>query len=260
VDSPELTFAITIARQAGALLRDRLASTRTLTFKGPFDIVTEVDQASEALLTAAIRARYPEHGILGEEGGVTPGTGPLVWALDPVDGTTNYAHQVPYFCVTLGLLHDREVVLGVTYDPIRDELFSAETGRGAFCNGQALRVSTIDTLAGALLSTGFPYDFATRPDNNAAEWAALQALSQGVRRGGSAGLDLAYVAAGRLEAHWEPVLNIWDVAAGLLLVREAGGVVTDYTGAAADVWSGRFVAANRVLHPALLAALQEAQR
>ncbi len=253
-----LDFTIELAYQSGALLRAGLEREHQIELKGNNDLVTAVDQASEALLVQAIRSRYPDHSIVAEEGNTTRGTSDYTWLIDPLDGTTNYAHGYPSFCVSLGLWYANEPFLGVVYDPLRSELFSAQRGRGAYCNGRRLHVSSTDTLSAALLSTGFPYNRATQPDNNVAEFSRMIVRIQGVRRSGSAALDLCYVAAGRSDGHWETGLQPWDTAAGILLVTEAGGQVSDWRGQA---WTGtvpHLLASNRRLHADIVQVLATA--
>lgn len=252
-----LAFTIDLARRAGAVLRNGATKPRQIDHKGPFDLVTDIDRASEALIVAAIRERFPDHTILAEEGGGIEQDSPWSWIIDPLDGTNNYAHQFPFYSVSLGLLHEREPYLGVIFDPVRDELFTAERGAGAKLNGTPMHVSPASTLRDSLLSTGFPYDFATNPVNNAAEFARVHRYVHGIRRAGSAALDLAYVACGRLEAHWEFWLKPWDSAAGALLVLEAGGTITTSNGAPWTPWSTSMVASNGLVHAELVTVLQQ---
>jgi myo-inositol-1(or 4)-monophosphatase len=218
-----LDFVTDVARRAGALLLDGLERGRTVELKSAYEVVTDVDRASEALIVGAITERFPDHTIIAEEGGGAERGSEFRWVIDPLDGTNNYAHGFPFFAVSIGLLRGDALALGVVYDPLRGELFSAERGSGAFCNGRQLRVSTTPVLAASLLSTGFPYTYGAGGENNRREFDLLQSRTQGVRRAGAAALDLAYVAMGRLDAHWELRLSPWDSAAGALLVLEAGG-------------------------------------
>ncbi len=253
-----LDFAIELAYQAGALLRAGLEREHQIELKGTIDLVTDVDHASEALLVQAIHSRYPDHSIVAEEGNTTSGTSDYTWLIDPLDGTTNYTHGYPCFCVSLGLWYANQPFLGVVYDPLRNELFYAQRGHGAYCNGRRLHVSSTATLGAALLSTGFPYDRATQPDNNIAEFSRMILQIQGVRRSGSAALDLCYVAAGWSDGHWETGLHPWDTAAGVLLVAEAGGQVSDWHG---QEWTGKvphLVASNRRLHTDMLKVIAPA--
>jgi myo-inositol-1(or 4)-monophosphatase len=251
-----LDFAIDIARRAGALLRNGLDGQRQINLKSQFEVVTDMDRASEDLIVGAIRDRFPDHAILAEEsGGAFAGTQPT-WLIDPLDGTNNYAHGFPCFCVSLGLWADQRPVLGVVYDPLRDEMFYAGAGAGAYCNGKRLHVSQIRTLSAALISTGFPYDYASRADKNLREFDRIQARCQGVRRAGAAALDIAYVAMGRLDAHWELTLKPWVTGAAALLVLEAGGRLSDYNGGAWQPWNERLIASNGLIHDELIQVLE----
>lgn len=251
-----LAFALDLARQAGALLREGYGRAMQVEHKSEIDLVTEHDLRSERLLIEAIRDAYPGEGIVSEEAG-SEGTAARAWYLDPLDGTTNFAHGFPVFAVSIAYAEGSDIRLGVVYDPLREEAFHATAGGGAWLNGQRLRVSAVDRLERSLLATGFPYDLRTNPDNNLNHFAAFSMRVQAVRRLGSAALDLAYVAAGRLDGFWELRLNAWDVAAGALLVREAGGVVTDLLGNP-DVLATptSVVASNGRIHEAMLEVLR----
>jgi myo-inositol-1(or 4)-monophosphatase len=252
-----LDFTIDLARRAGILLLSRLEGQRDVVLKSPFELVTDADHASEELIVKAIGQQFPDHAIVAEERGGAAHESGYTWLIDPLDGTNNYAHGFPVFCVSLALLKDGEPLLGVIYDPCRDELFSGERGQGARCNGRRIRVSKTPTLAAALISTGFPYNYyALAEDNNIREFNALLGRSQGIRRAGAAALDLAYVAMGRLDAHWELQLQPWDSAAGALLLSEAGGRLSDWRGGAWNPWADRLVASNGRFHDELLQALQ----
>jgi myo-inositol-1(or 4)-monophosphatase len=250
-------FAVELAKEAGQVLMDHLKRRVAVKSKSSeIDLVTEADVASEKFIVEAIRERYPEHGILSEEGMGEEQAGEFLWLVDPLDGTTNYAHGYPVFCVSIALQREGEIVLGVTYDPVQDELFHAEKGQGAYCNGRRLSVSGTDSLRRSLLATGFFYTRAFIEDNNLAEFGRIMPRVQGVRRGGSAALDMAYVAAGRLDGYWEFHLSPWDWAAGDLLVREAGGRISDVSGQPWRLRSNSMVATNGPLHGELLAALK----
>jgi myo-inositol-1(or 4)-monophosphatase len=242
-------LAVAAAREAGALLRDRVSTELIVAHKGTIDLVTDVDRASEAMIVARLRDAYPEHRIVAEEGtgkeaAKRDGFG---WVIDPLDGTTNYAHGYPHFAVSIALECDGVPLVGVVYDPTRDELFAAERGRGATLNGTPLHVSQTDLLIHALLATGFPYDLSQRQASDAL-WLAFNGQAQGVRRGGSAALDLCYVAAGRTDGYWERPLNAWDMAAGVLLVTEAGGKVTSLNGVPHDIHDDQALATNGRIH------------
>ena len=255
-----LDAAVTAARIAGAFQRYRFRSPLNVDLKGDKDLVTEVDRESERLIVEHLLACFPDHDIVGEEGHYPSSGSAFRWIIDPVDGTTNYAHGFPWFCSSIALEHKRELVVAVIYNPIYDELFTATKGGGAFLNGCCLAVSTRLALKSSLLGTGFPYDCASDPANNFANFIAFQTAARGIRRAGAAALDLACVAAGRLDGFWELKLKPWDVAAGVLLVREAGGSVTAFDGSDYDVFNDRIVASNGRIHDeitALLAAVAE---
>ena len=243
------------ACSAGKILRERVDSIREIRHKGVVDIVTDVDLQSEHEISTALLQAFPSHTLLGEEGGARGGGDTRYrWIVDPLDGTTNYAHGFPFFCVSIGLEVEGEMALGVAYDPSLDELFVAEAGRGASVNGQPIRASSTTELSQALLATGFPYDRAEFP-RALRSFEALSLRSQAVRRAGSAVLDLCYVACGRLDGYWEHHVRAWDVAAGSLIVVEAGGAVTATDGSAFSVDSGQVLSSNGVLHPALTEVL-----
>lgn len=229
------------------------------------DIVTAADTEAEAFIVRELLARFPDHHIVGEEGGgqgAPAAAAPYHWFVDPIDGTVNFAAKLPHFCTSIALATpDRQPLLGVVYDPTRRELFTAVAGRGAQLNGQPVRVTQTATLNDAVVSTGFPYDKHTNPDNNLREWAAFLQHIRGERRLGSAALDLCYVAAGRLDGYWEKDLKPWDAMAGMLIAREAGGTVTDYAGGADPqrLDRGRYVASNGRIHDAMLAVLRSVQ-
>lgn len=261
---PILEFAIEVAKQAGALLREyNYHRPRQISSKGSaVDLVTEADLASERLILGRLRQQYPDHAVLSEEAqGVLPDQGPA-WVVDPLDGTVNFAHGYPVFSVTLAFFQDGVAQLGVTYDPLREELFWAQRGQGAWCNGQRLQVSATAELGRSLLGTGFQYDRATNPDNNLAEFGYFVTRTRGVRRGGSAALDLAWVASGRMDGFWEKGLNAWDTAAGQVLIEEAGGRITTYSGAAWHPRVRNLVASNGVpeFHAALVEGIRIARQ
>jgi myo-inositol-1(or 4)-monophosphatase len=255
-----LNFAIQTARDAGAILADRLGRALQVSNKGDIDLVTEADLASEKLIIERIKSHYPRHAILAEESGATagfeviPGKSEWQWIVDPLDGTTNYAHGYPCFCVSIALERAGVVEIGVVYDPTRDEMFAAERGQGATLNGRRMRVSTIDDLNSAMLCTGFPYDVRQRP-NFAREFANFTMAAQAVRRDGSAAIDLAYVACGRFDGFWEDGLRAWDVAAGVLLIEEAGGRVSDFSGDALNIFTPKVLASNGIVHSAMMHVL-----
>lgn len=247
----ELEVAEAAARAAGAVLLSWLGQVRDVRFKGTVDPVTEADRASETLLRQQLLAAFPSDAILGEEqGGEVPAAGRL-WIIDPLDGTVNFLHTYPVFCVSVALCVDLQPVVGVIYDPTRDECFRAVRGAGADLNGVPLRVSQTETLLGAVLATGFPYDMDMRMRSLPLIGAFLNA-TQGIRRGGAAALDLAYSACGRLDGYWEGEVQPWDLAAGVLLVAEAGGQVSGYSGGALDLFGQEVVVSNGALHAGML--------
>jgi myo-inositol-1(or 4)-monophosphatase len=243
---------VALARRAGALLLDGLKRGPTVELKSPYEVVTEMDRASEQLIVKNLIELHPTHAIIAEEGTAVEHDSEYLWLIDPLDGTNNYAHGFPMFCVSIGLVRNRRLELGVVYDPIRDEIFAGQAGVGAWRNGHRLRVSKTPTLAAALVSTGFPYDYGKMVDNNRDQFDRIQRRSQGVRRAGSAALDLCYVACGRLDAHWELRLKPWDSAAGALIIREAGGTLTDWRGGELNPWSHDLIASNGLIHTELL--------
>ncbi len=223
--------------------------------EGGIDIVTDADRASEDIIMGAIAREFPGHDILTEET-ETEGSGSRwLWVVDPLDGTINFAHGFPHFCVSIALMDEARLFAGMIYDPLKKERFCAVQGRGAFLNGKRIRVSGAEKLDVSVVATGFPYDRAYSPDNNVAEFSRVVTRVQGMRRAGSAALDLAYVACGRLDGFWELKLKPWDQAAGMLLVTEAGGKVSDREGRPTDIHTQSVLATNGLIHDALAAAL-----
>jgi myo-inositol-1(or 4)-monophosphatase len=256
--SLERRVAVDAARAAGRLLRDELSGARRITYKGtPTNLVTEMDQRAEALILERLRGAFPEDAILAEELGAAGGRSGRRWLVDPLDGTTNYAHGLPIFGVSIALEAARRLVLGVVYDPSRDEMFVGERGVGATLNDAPIRVSATPSVDASLLVTGFPYNIRETADTNLREYAAFSVRARAVRRLGSAAIDLAYVACGRFDAYWELRLGAWDVAAGAVLVEEAGGRVTGIDGRALDVDAATMLATNAVIHDEMLGALAE---
>lgn len=247
----ELEAALGAAKAAGEVLRDSFGARRQVRYKGEVDLVTEMDERAEGIIKEALLGAYPSYGMLAEEGGTLHGEDDARWIVDPLDGTTNYAHGLPVFAVSIALEKAGEVVLGVVYDPIGEETYVAERGGGARLNGGPISVSGTDELIRALVVTGFPYD---RDDVPAALdlFGRFSMLAQGMRRLGSAALDLCYVAAGRLDAYYERGIHAWDVAAGSLILQEAGGRITDYRGDPFELETAELVASNGPLHPALV--------
>lgn len=252
----ELEAAVEAARAAGELLRGRFGAKQTVRYKGEVDIVTEVDEQAERVVREILLSTFPTYGMLAEEGGELSGEDDACWVVDPLDGTTNYAHGLPIFSVSIALVMRGEAVLGVVHDPMRDETYVAERGGGTTVNGEPIGVSDTGELIQALLVTGFPYD---RDQVPAAldHFGRFTLLSQSMRRLGSAALDLCYVASGRLDGYYERGIQAWDMAAGALMVEEAGGKVTDYRGGDLDLRGREAVASNGLLHPVLLSAIGE---
>lgn len=253
-----LSFATQVARDAGNLLVQRLGAAQ-ISNKGDIDLVTEADIAAEELIIDRIRSHYPLHGILAEESGEAvlagPGRSEWKWIIDPLDGTTNYAHGYPCFCVSIAVEHAGVLEIGVVYDPMRNEMFAAERGGGATLNERRIRVSHVEDLNSAMLCTGFPYDVRTRPDF-ARDFATFTLHAQAVRRDGSAAIDLAYVACGRFDGFWEDGLNTWDIAAGALLITEAGGRITNFQNEPLDIYTRKVVASNGLVHDSMLRLLR----
>ncbi|MDQ3327937.1 MAG: inositol monophosphatase [Chloroflexota bacterium] len=248
----ELEVAIAAARAGGEVLRRNYNTGVTVRYKGPVDLVTQVDTESERIVTGILHDAYPAYGILAEEGGGSAGEVDARWIVDPLDGTTNYAHAFPFFAVAIALERAGQVEVGVVYDPMRDELYSAVRGEGATCNGAPLRVSSATELRRSLVATGFPYDRAQAPA--ALElWGRMTLACQGLRRAGSAALDLSYVAAGRLDGYYERGIWAWDIAAGSLILTEAGGQVSNYAGAPLHIEGREIVATNGPQHAELVA-------
>jgi len=229
---PTLPFIETLARGAGTILRDGYAKEHKIDYKGVIDLVTEVDHQSEEFLLGEVQKDFPTHHIFAEESGIIQGTDEHVWYIDPLDGTVNYAHYIPIFCVSIAYAVKGVLTLGAVYDPMRDEMFLAELGKGATLNGEPIGVSSTTELQKSLLVTGFPYDAWNTDQDNFANFVKFGKMTQGVRRLGSAALDLCYVAAGRFDGFWELALKPWDVAAGGLICKEAGAHVTNVNGGA----------------------------
>jgi myo-inositol-1(or 4)-monophosphatase len=255
-----LSVAREAALKAGGILRDNIHGIREITFKGDINLVTEMDMRSERAVVETLLASFPDHGIIAEEETTIRNGSGFTWIIDPLDGTTNYAHGYPCFSVSIALEQDDEIVLGVVYDPMRDELFSAQKGKGAFLNGKQIKVSGIDTLIKSLLATGFPYDRKVSDKNNLDYFHDLLMASQEVRRDGSAALDLCYVASGRFDGFWELKLKPWDVAAGSLILTEAGGRVSDLSGSRFSIRDDEILASNGKVHEQMAEILQEVDR
>lgn len=258
--------AAEIARAAGALIRSRYAEPREIGTKSrSVDLVTDTDRAADRLITQGLHARFPGHGTISEEGGLLPPvsgsrderSSPIWWVVDPLDGTTNFAHGVPIFCASLALEIDGEAVVGAVFDPNRQELFTAERGVGAWLNGAPIRVSSTAELIDALLVTGFPYDVHSTLDEVIGLFSAFVAKARAIRRLGSAAIDMCWVAAGRMDGFWEQRLQPWDTRAAALLVQEAGGTVTGLDGGVWDPEGGHLLASNGPLHAAMCEVVQQ---
>jgi myo-inositol-1(or 4)-monophosphatase len=253
---PKLDEIELMALQAGAILRAGYGQKHHVQYKSVIDPVTEVDKRSEKFLIEQIHSRYPDHTLIAEESGLLAGTNSYSWYVDPLDGTVNFAHSLPIFAVSIAYAEEGQLLMGVVYDPMMDELFSAERGKGACLNGSPIHVSETGDLIQSLLVTGFTYDLKTR-DQNLPHFSHLTQISQGVRRLGSAALDLCYIAAGRLDGYWELELGPWDLAAGALIAQEGGAIVSDMQGGESYLRPPyAIIAANPHIFPLMLKELQ----
>lgn len=252
----ELTeFAVELCRRAGSILLSGFRSKSTrISYKSRTDIVTNIDRESEEFIVSEVKRAFPDHSIIAEEGNRKEAHGGYKWYIDPLDATNNYAHGIPFFCVSIGVYSSREerIVSGAVYDPFHDEMFHSFYGGGAYCNGERIRVSETADIGIALLATGFPYAKEDMERNNLREFNAFLPKIQCVRRLGSAALDLCYLASGRIDGYWEPMLHPWDTAAGSLIVTEAGGRVTKYNGDPFDPEFPEILASNGILHDRML--------
>ena len=256
-----LAVARAAAREAGALQRRNVTRRKRIGTKGyATNLVTDTDRASERVIMARLRRAFPRHGILSEETAHVNPAADLQWYVDPLDGTTNFAHGFPMFCVSIALAQGNRPLVGVVYQPMLDHLFCAVRGRGATLNGRRIRVSRTRALGDALVGTGFPFDARTSPENNLNYFAQFIGSARAVRRAGSAAFDLCAVAAGWYDGFWEMKLNAWDVTAGLLLIEEAGGRVSDFSGGPASLHGRAFVVSNGHIHDAMLQVMRRAQR
>jgi myo-inositol-1(or 4)-monophosphatase len=253
-----LSVAWRAARLAGGLIREHWQQVKQVHYKSPIDLVTATDRQAEEKIVDLLLKNFPDHSILAEEETaiVAPGSA-YRWIIDPLDGTTNFAHSYPQFAVSIALEQEGEVVLGVVYDPMREEGFSAVKGEGALLNSEPISVSKVSELDKALLATGFPYDHRENVDFYLDFFRAFMKRSQGIRRAGAAALDLCYLACGRLDGFWELKLHPWDTAAGSLIVREAGGTVTDFSGNPFSLSGKETLASNGLIHAEMLGALKE---
>jgi len=243
-----LLAASQAAQKAGAMLRDSAGESRPVRYKSPIDLVTDFDQRSQDIILDHLSARFPEHDFLAEEGEARKQGGEFRWIVDPIDGTTNFAHRFPIFCIAIALEYRRNIIVGLVYDPMRDEEFSAVTGQGARLNGKRIRVSSTAELDKSLLATGFPYDIRESEVNNLDHFVNFAVRAQAIRRCGSAALDLCYLACGRFDGFWELKLHPWDVAAASLIVTEAGGRITDFRSSSFNVFGAEALASNGLIH------------
>ena len=248
-------FGIDISLKAGEEILNLFPRIHKISYKGVINLVTEADLKSEAIIKKAIRKRYPNHTILAEESGLEE-RGDIRWVIDPLDGTTNFAHGLPWFCTSLALEVEGEIVLGIVYNPVLKECFSAIKEKGAFLNQKPIRVSQTKELGKALLATGFPYDIQQNPEPVMTRFRNMIMHARGVRRAGSAALDLCYVACGRFDGFWEERLHPWDTAAGMLIVQEAGGRVSDFSNNFYSIYGKEILATNGFLHRDMLKILQ----
>ena len=249
-------FAIKLARDAGSLLAGKFNSKHEIYYKGEIDLVTEADKMSEDLIIAAINSSFPDHGILSEESPAQNSQAKQRWIIDPLDGTTNYAHGYPVFCVSIALENEGVIVLGVIYDPLREEMFVAERGKGAYLNGKKMNVSKTTTLSRSLLATGFPYDIRLSKDNNLNYFNLMAMEAQAIRRAGAAALDIAYIAAGRFDGFWELKLMPWDMAAGCLMVEESGGVISDMFGGQWNISLPNVLVSNGLIYEQMISVFK----
>jgi myo-inositol-1(or 4)-monophosphatase len=253
-----LATAIQAARAAGTVLTEHARSGFRIEYKGAINLVTDADRVAEERIVQTILAAHPSHRILGEEGGQGGSADSRYqWIVDPLDGTTNFAHGFPFYSVSIGLEHDGESVLGVVLDPVRDELFTAIRGQGASMNGEPIRVSDVKTLDKSLLVTGFAYNIRETSNNNLDHFARISLRAQAVRRTGSAALDLCYVAAGRFDGYWEVVLSPWDMAGGIVILREAGGLISGISKEPFSLYGQELLATNGLIHDQLRGALHQ---
>jgi len=244
---------IKIAKDAGSVIREGFGTNFNIEYKtNESNLVTTIDKASEKLITEFIKKNYPSHGILAEEGGEIKNTSEYVWVVDPLDGTTNFAHGLPIFSVSIGVQKNSKTVAGVVYDVMNDIVYSSELGSGSFANGKKLNVNENDKLNHAVLVTGFPYNIAENPENALEKFSALTKASRAVRRLGSAAIDLCYVARGVFDGFWEVHLHPWDMCAGKLIVEEAGGLVSDFAGKDIDIYSKKILATNGKIHKTMI--------
>jgi len=251
-----LKIAKDAALKAGEMLRENFNEAREVFFKGEINLVTHFDSLSQKIIHERLSASFPEHDFLAEEGLCKEKGSEYRWLIDPLDGTTNFVHKFPVFCISIALEKKGEIDLAVVYDPLRKEMFWAETGQGAFLNGKKIRVSSIDDLDKSLVATGFPYDIRESEVNNINHFNNFAIRVQAIRRCGSAAMDLCYVACGRFDGFWELKLNPWDVAAGVLIVKEAGGRTSDFQNEEYSIYGSETLATNGLIHQQMVDILQ----
>ncbi|MEI8176153.1 MAG: inositol monophosphatase family protein [Candidatus Omnitrophota bacterium] len=254
MDTQYKKVAVAAALKSGALIKRSVGKIKNISYKGRINLVTDVDKASEKLIIRTILKAFPDHSILSEESRPTQGASGYKWVIDPIDGTTNFARQFPFFCNSIGLEKDGQLVLGVVYDPMRDELFCAEKGKGAYLNGKRIHVTAITTMSDAFLTTGFAYGL-NRIKDNVDNFKRFLMRALAVRRPGSAALDFCYVACGRFDGFWELYLHPWDCAAGVLMVTEAGGKVTKFDGSEYSHYDREVLASNGAIHKKMVKVL-----
>lgn len=255
-----LEFAVDTARGAGEILRRNYGRKQSIGFKGEINLVTEIDKRSEAYIMERIRSAFPDHGILSEESPEVRSSSSYRWIVDPLDGTTNYAHNYPCFCVSIAVERDGRVLAGTVYNPLLEESFTAAAGEGAHLNGERIAVSETDHLRRSLLATGFAYDVNTSSDNNFDYFREFVFTGQAIRRDGSAALDMCYLACGRFDGFWELKLRPWDTAAGLLILHEAGGAATRLDGSSYDIHQPDILASNGRIHEQMLTVIRRVRR
>ena len=251
-----LREAEAIAHKAGRMIKENINTSTEIFFKGAVDLVTDFDNRAQRMIFDHLSSCYPEHDFMGEEGLSKDRGGEFRWIIDPLDGTTNYAHGFPIFCVSIALERKGEIVVGVVFDPMREEMFSAEKGGGAFLDGKKIQVSSVDDLDKSLVATGFPYDLRQTRVNNIDHFNNFLVRVQAIRRCGSAAMDLCYVACGRFDGFWELKLNPWDVAAGVLIVEEAGGNISDFKNGEFSIFGSEILASNGLIHNQMVEVLQ----
>jgi len=251
-----LAFIIDLAHEVGAYINKMSNRKKRIAYKGEVDLVTQFDRKSQDMIVRALIKRFPEFGILSEEDINRKTDAPTKWIVDPLDGTTNFAHGLPIWTISIALENEGEIMLGIVYDPTRDEMFSAMKNRGAFLNNKKIKVSKVKRLSESLLVTGFPYDVRRSKDNNLNHFSNFAVQAQAVRRLGSAALDLCYTACGRFDGYWELKLSPWDQAAGSLILKEARGKITDFKGSAFDIYGDEVLGTNGLIHRQMMAVLQ----